>query len=213
MWKLLTIAWIFFSGSLWAENWSEIKHQAKNQTVYFYGWGGNAQVNDYIHWASQEIKRLHDINLIHVKVGDISEAVTLILSEKSSGRDSQGRVDMLWVNGENFASLKQADLLYGPFTDQLPNFERVDKRLPVDVDFSTPVEGLEAPWGVGQMVMMFDSNTTARTPASAQELLEYAQQHPGSSQLSTATTISWRNLSETAFIRAGGTTPSPAATG
>ncbi|WP_201772218.1 ABC transporter substrate-binding protein [Endozoicomonas montiporae] len=164
---------------VYSSEWTKIEKRAREQTVYFYGWGGHPQVNDYLHWASQEVKRLHDINLVHVKVGDISEAITLVLSEKSSGRHKDGRVDLLWVNGENFAALKRADLLYGPFTDQLPNFSLVDKRLPIDIDFSTPVDGLEAPWGVGQMVMMFDRSVTKKPPASASELLQYAKQHPG----------------------------------
>ena len=181
--KLLTIT-LLVSMSLSvtqvrAASWTDIENRAREQTVYFYGWGGSPQVNDYIHWAVQEVKRRNNINLMHVKVGDISEAVTLILSEKSAGRNTGGRVDLLWVNGENFAALKRANLLYGPFTDQLPNSELVDKRLPVNIDFSTPVDGLEAPWGVGQLVMLFDKAITPEVPASAGELLQYAKKHPG----------------------------------
>ena len=179
MWKRLALLLTFISFPLWAQNWSVIEKQAQGQTVYFYGWGGNPQVNDYIHWASQKIKQHHNVDLVHVKVADISEALTLVLSEKSSGRHHDGRADLLWVNGENFAALKQAHLLYGPFSESLPNFELVNKQLPVDVDFSTPVDGLEAPWGVGQLVMMYDSCVTPEAPKSARELLEYAQKHPG----------------------------------
>ncbi|MCW7555942.1 ABC transporter substrate-binding protein [Endozoicomonas gorgoniicola] len=177
--KLLMMVLPLFMVPVWAATWTQVEKQAKEQTVYFYGWGGHPQINDYIQWAAREIKRLNNVNLVHVKVGDISEAVTLILSEKSAERHSQGRVDLLWVNGENFAALKRAELLYGPFTDQLPNYSLVDKRLPVDIDFATPVDGLEAPWGVGQMVMMFDRAVTPRVPASASELLHYARKHPG----------------------------------
>ncbi|MET4696281.1 ABC transporter substrate-binding protein [Endozoicomonas lisbonensis] len=177
--KLLMIVLSLFMVPARAANWAHIENQAKEQTVYFYAWGGHPRANDYIQWAGREIKRLHNVNLVHVKVGDISEAVTIILSEKSSERHSQGRVDLLWVNGENFAALKRADLLYGPFTDQLPNDSLVDKRLPVDIDFATPVDGLEAPWGVGQMVMMFDRAVTPQVPTSASELLQYAKKHPG----------------------------------
>lgn len=182
--RLLALVLAFSSGSLlsselWAQDWAQLEKQANGQTVYFYGWGGNPQVNNYIHWASQKIRQHHDVDLVHVKVADISEALTLILSEKSSGRDQAGRADLLWVNGENFAALKRADLLYGPFAEDLPNFELVNKQLPVAMDFSTPVDGLEAPWGVGQLVMMFDSEVTPEVPRSAKELLDYAHKHPG----------------------------------
>ena len=171
--------WGFSATWAWATEWSRIEQEARGQTVYFYGWGGNPQVNDYVHWAGRKIRQQLGVELIHVKITDISEALTLILSEKSSGRHESGHVDLLWVNGENFAALKRAKLLYGPFTESLPNFQLVDKQLPVDVDFATPVDGLEAPWGVGQLVMMYDSKVTPEVPGSASELLEYARNNPG----------------------------------
>ena len=173
---------------LWAQerpqerslDWSQIEQDARGQTVYFYGWGGSPQVNDYVSWTRDEMKKRYKINLVHVKVGDISEAITLILSEKSAGQHNAGKADLLWVNGENFASLKKNNLLFGPFSEQLPNYANVDQKLPVKVDFSTPVDGMEAPWGVGQLVMMmYDSEFTTEPPASAGELLTYAKQHPG----------------------------------
>ena len=179
MWKQLAILLACVAAPVWAQEWAQVEKQAQGQAVYFYGWGGNPQINDYMLWAGQQIKHNHDVELVHVKVGDISEALTLLLADKSAGRYHQGRVDLLWVNGENFAALKRAELLYGPFSESLPNFQLVDQSLPVDVDFSTPVEGLEAPWGVGQLVMMYDSEVTPDVPLSAKELLGYARLHPG----------------------------------
>ena len=154
-WKLIALLCSIYLIPSWAADWQQVEKQAKGQTVYFYAWGGHPQVNAYLHWAGEEIERQHGIQLVHVKVADISEAITLILSEKSAGRHQNGRVDLLWVNGENFAALKRANLLYGPFVEKLPNFSLVDRNLPVDVDFSTPVEGLEAPlgrWPAGYVV-------------------------------------------------------------
>lgn len=181
--KIVAAILSLFLNTAWACDadcqWFKLEKKARSQTVYFYAWGGHPQVNDYLSWASQEIEQQFGVTLVHVKVADISEAIAIILSEKAAGRNHHGRADLLWVNGENFAALKRADLLFGPFAHQLPNDQLVDKKLPVNVDFATPVEGLEAPWGVGQLVMMFDQAITPKPPASANELLEYARTHPG----------------------------------
>jgi putative thiamine transport system substrate-binding protein len=42
-----------------------------------------------------------------------------------------------------------------------------------------PVEGLEAPWGMAQIVFVYDSATLKDPPKSMAELLAYAKAHPG----------------------------------
>lgn len=85
---------------------------------------------------------------------------------------------MVWINGENFKSMKNNDLLYGPFVEQLPSWQYVNKALPVDSDFSEPTLGLEAPWGVGQLVFIHDEKTLNNPPSSFSEMLSYAKAYP-----------------------------------
>jgi putative thiamine transport system substrate-binding protein len=85
---------------------------------------------------------------------------------------------MVWINGENFKSMKDNALLYGPFVSTLPNWQYVDKSLPVDSDFSEPTEGLEAPWGVGQLVFIHDTQSLNNPPVSYSEMLNYAKAYP-----------------------------------
>lgn len=87
---------------------------------------------------------------------------------------------MMWINGENFKAMKEASLLYGPFTRRLPNFALVNTdKLQINADFTVPVEGLEAPWGVGQLNFPYDRKCIQRPPATAGDLLAYAKAHPG----------------------------------
>ncbi|MFW8406460.1 ABC transporter substrate-binding protein, partial [Klebsiella pneumoniae] len=69
-------------------------------------------------------------------------------------------------------------LLYGPFVDTLPSWQYVNQSLPVDSDFSEPTEGLEAPWGVGQLVFIYDHHKLNNPPESFAELLSYAKAYP-----------------------------------
>ena len=41
---------------------------ARGQTVYFNAWGGDDKINDYIEWASDELKSRHGISVVHVKL-------------------------------------------------------------------------------------------------------------------------------------------------
>ena len=100
--------------------------RAEGQTVYFNAWGGDPQVNQYINWVAEEVDARFGIELRHVKLSDTANAVTRVLSEKTAGRDTGGSIDLIWINGENFAKMKENDLLFGPFADKLPNWDLVD---------------------------------------------------------------------------------------
>lgn len=167
-----------FATNTFAEDWQSIEKQADGQTVYFHAWGGSQEINRYIQWASKELKSRYNVTLNHVKVTDISETTTRLIAEKAAGKNTGGSVDMVWINGENFKSMKDNQLLYGPFVDALPNWQYVDKTLPVDVDFSEPTDGLEAPWGVGQLVFIHDTENLNNPPHSFAEMLSYANAFP-----------------------------------
>ncbi|MCL6271431.1 ABC transporter substrate-binding protein [Sansalvadorimonas sp. 2012CJ34-2] len=177
----LPIALLLSTLSFAADNWNDTLKQARGQTVYFNAWGGSEEVNDYLNWAARELKSRYGIKLQHVKVDDISTVVSRILTEKSAGRSDSGSVDMMWINGENFKSMKQHGLLYGPFVEQLPSWKYVDtKGKPTTlVDFTEPVEGLEAPWGMAQLVFMHDTSIVPKPPKSMKELFAFSQKNPG----------------------------------
>ncbi|MDE1265193.1 ABC transporter substrate-binding protein [Vibrio aestuarianus] len=179
--KLLStigITVLAFSVKAHAEEWKQIEQQAKGQTVYFHAWGGSQEINRYLQWADKELQQQYGVTLKHVKVTDIAETTTRLIAEKATKKDNDGSVDMVWINGENFKSMKDNNLLFGPFVQKLPNWKYVDKTLPIDNDFSESTEGLEAPWGVGQLVFIHDSATLNNPPHSFAEMLSYAQAFP-----------------------------------
>ncbi|WP_043761823.1 ABC transporter substrate-binding protein [Aeromonas taiwanensis] len=174
------------SGSLFAgENpapdarWQQTLDEAKGQTVYFNAWGGSPEINGYLVWAGQEIERQYGVRLVQVKVDDIAQSVSQLLANKQAGKLAGGPIDLLWVNGENFKALKEQGLLGVPFTGELPNMALVDMNLPVSEDFTVPVAGLEAPWGIGQLNLMVNGEEVATPPTSAAALLAWARANPG----------------------------------
>ncbi len=163
------------------DDWAAILAEARGQEVYFNAWGGDQRINAYLAWAAETLEQRHGIRLTLVKLADIGEAVTRVLAEKSAGQDRGGSVDLVWINGENFAAMKQNDLLYGPFTEFLPNWPLVDLagNPTALVDFTVPTDGLEAPWGRAQFNLLYDSQSPAMPPRSFADLLAWAEANPG----------------------------------
>ncbi|WP_421234662.1 ABC transporter substrate-binding protein [Aeromonas enteropelogenes] len=171
------------SGSLLAAapdaRWQQTLDEAKGQTVYFNAWGGSPEINSYLVWAGQELERQYGVKLVQVKVDDIAPSVSQLLASKQAGKLAGGPIDLLWVNGENFKAMKERELLGAPFTWELPNMALVDMNLPVSEDFTVPVAGLEAPWGIGQLNLMVNGEEVATPPTSAAALLAWARANPG----------------------------------
>ncbi len=166
------------------DKWDAVLAEAKGQTVYWNAWGGSENVNAYLEWAGAEIEGKYGVRLVHVKLDDTAHAVAKVVGEKAAGKDQGGSVDLIWINGENFASMKRQGLLFSPgWAEKLPNWQYVDiKNKPtIRTDFTIPVEGLESPWGMGKLVFFHDSARTASEamPKDAQGLLEWVKANPG----------------------------------
>ncbi|WP_216825350.1 ABC transporter substrate-binding protein [Kiloniella sp. EL199] len=163
------------------QDWSKIEAKAAGQTVYWNAWGGSELINEYIAWVGKRVWEDNKITLKHVKVTDTADVVSRVLAEKTAGKNTEGSVDLVWINGENFASMKKNELLFGPFTENLPSYHLVDieNKATTTTDFTIPVDGLEAPWGMAKFNFIYDSARVKNTPNSATELLTWAQNNPG----------------------------------
>ncbi|MCA0434829.1 MAG: ABC transporter substrate-binding protein [Proteobacteria bacterium] len=164
----------------WASDWATIAAEAKGQTVYFNAWAGSETINAYIAWAGEELSRLHGVTLNHVKITDTAEVVKRVRDEVSAGKQS-GSVDLVWINGENFRTMKDEKLLFGPFAESLPNFALVDVdgKPTTRVDFAEPTDGFESPWGMAQFTFFGDGAKVGEPPASMMEFLALAKHNPG----------------------------------
>lgn len=164
-----------------AEDFDGIVENARDQEVYFNAWGGSRQVNGYIRWVAERLEERFGIELVHVKLEDTAEAVARVLAEKAAGQTSGGSVDLVWINGENFAAMKENGLLFGPFTESLPNTELVDHEgKPTTLrDFTVAVEGMESPWGMAQFVLIHDEERLASPPRDLDQLAQWISENRG----------------------------------
>ncbi|WP_428412410.1 ABC transporter substrate-binding protein [Pararhizobium sp.] len=167
-----------------AANWDQVLSEARGETVYFNAWGGSANINAYIQWAGDAVKARYGVSVVQVKLDDTAKAVTTVLAEKTAGRNQDGSVDLIWINGENFAAMKRQGLLFSPdWATKLPNWNLVDidNQPTTRTDFTIATEGLESPWGAAKLVFFYDEARTQKKdlPDNTQDLLAFAQAHPG----------------------------------
>jgi putative thiamine transport system substrate-binding protein len=165
-----------------ATSWHDTLRAARGQTVHFHAWAGSEQINAYLQWVASELQRDLGVKLQHAKISDAADVVRRVRAEKQAGRkDTEGTVDLIWINGENFAAMKREGLLSAPFAPSLPNFLWVDTagKPTTLVDFSVPTDGLESPWGMAQLTFFADAKRLSQLPQSMNELLALARSQPG----------------------------------
>jgi len=162
-------------------DWQATLAAARGQTVYWNAWGGDARTNDFITWVGQQTEARYGVKVAQVKLTDTAEAVTRVIAEKAAGQDAGGSVDMIWINGANFAAMKQQGLLHGPFVAGLPNAAYLDLSpgSAASVDFTVPVEGYESPWRLAKFVFTYDSARVDAPPTTMAGFVDWAAAHPG----------------------------------
>ena len=168
-------------GRATAADWQSILGAARGQTVYFHAWGGDPKINDFIAWMGGLAQARHGVTLTHVKLAATADAVARVVAEQAAGQTAGGAVDLIWINGENFAAMKAKGLLFGPFAEALPNFALVDTvGQPATVtDFTLPTDGYESPWAMARLVFEYDTARLAVPPDSIAALADWARANPG----------------------------------
>jgi putative thiamine transport system substrate-binding protein len=162
-------------------DWQQTLDTARGQTVYWNAWGGDARTNAFIAWVGAQTEAKYGVKIEQVKLTDTATAVTQVISEKAAGKDAGGSVDMIWINGPNFLSMKEQGLLHGPFAGDLPNAKYLDlgPDAAASVDFTVPVEGYSSAWRLARFVFTYDSAVVMEHPKDMAGFLAYAQANPG----------------------------------
>lgn len=158
-------------------SWEEIVENGRDSTVNLYYWGGSTAINDYFDgFVGRNLKEKYNITLNTVPVNDIKDIVNKILLEKQNNQ-SEGSVDLLWINGENFKLMKDESLLYGDLTRILPNFNEYIKENPKD--FTENTNGLEVPFGKAQFVLVYNEERMTEEINTLEDLIQWIKNNPG----------------------------------
>lgn len=161
--------------------WEDIAKEASDQTVNIYMWAGDKSVNEYMdNWVKPLVKEELNINLNRVPINDPKDMINKLITEKEVDK-SNGSIDIIWMNGENFKLANENNLLWGPFVDKLPNYNQyVDKEADdIKYDFGEDTMGMEVPFGKSQFVFIYDSEVVKNPPKDIKELTNWIKQNPG----------------------------------
>ncbi|MGG5369152.1 ABC transporter substrate-binding protein [Enterococcus sp. AZ196] len=162
-------------------SFSDAVKKSKGETVTFYGFGGDEKANAWVdEIVTPAMKKKYDITVKRVPM-DIDQILNKLTTEKEAGT-KEGDIDVIWINGENFYTAKQAKLLYGPITKKVESF---DKLMAVDghnsrYDFGVEIDGYEVPYGSAQLTFAGNREKFKDGfPKNTQALMEYAKANPG----------------------------------
>lgn len=159
------------------DDWEAVTAAAEGQRVNWWLFGGDGRINVYIDDHVVPAAAALGIDLQRTPVADTADAVNAVLNTVRAG-DDVGAIDLVWINGENFANGVEADLWREGWATQLPNADLVAPAT-VDEDFGIAVMGRESPWSRALFVLAHDGARVPVPPRSFDELLAFARDNPG----------------------------------
>jgi putative spermidine/putrescine transport system substrate-binding protein len=160
-------------------DWQQVTEAAEGQTVRWWMFGGDERINRYVDEVVTPAAAELGVTIERVPVDDTAAAVQRVIAEQRAGED-QGGVDLIWLNGENFAKGKEAGLWLEEWARALPNARFVDYDDPtITTDFGVPIDGQESPWSRAFLTLAYDRARIPDPPDGYQELLAYAEENPG----------------------------------
>ncbi|UZJ25973.1 ABC transporter substrate-binding protein [Rhodococcus antarcticus] len=162
-----------------AQDFSSVLAQAQGQTVSLWMYSGDTQGNAYVDDVLTPAVAAQGVTLRRVPVADTADALARVLSERQAGV-TDGSVDLVWVNGANFSTGRQAGAWLCGWAGGLPNVALTDPDDPLLAsDFGVPVDGCEAPWHKAQFSLVYDAAKVPDPPTTLAGVLDWARAHPG----------------------------------
>ena len=160
-------------------DWTAVQQQARGQTVSLWMYGGDEQGNRYVDTVLTPAAAAEGVTLRRVPVAATADALNKVLTERQAGV-TDGSVDLVWINGDNFATGRQAGAWLCGWPSQLPHAALLDPDDPLlGSDFGTPVEDCESPWHKAQFSLVYNADAVPDPPTTVAGVLDWARAHPG----------------------------------
>lgn len=149
----------------------------ERQSVQFYMWGGDENINKYIdQTVAPYVLKEHDIELKRVAM-ETNDFMGKLQNEKAIGR-KEGSIDLIWINGAAFKQGKDNELLSGDILSDVGNSQRFEQVL-VETDSGESIDGLEIPWGKTSFAFQVNTENVKQPPMTIDELTAWVQKNPG----------------------------------
>lgn len=160
-------------------DWTTVTAAADGQTVRWWMYGGDQRVNAFVDEHVAPAAADLGVTIERVPLADTADALRRIRAARDAGREDGG-VDLLWINGLNFAAGKAEGLWLRDWATRLPRADLVDwEDETIATDFGVAVEGQSSPWARAAFVFAHDTARLPEPPRTVRELLAWVQENPG----------------------------------
>jgi len=172
-------------------SWREIEMLAAGGTVNFWMWDGAAHINEWVdNWLGARLQEKFQISIKRGANQGAGAAVTRVAGEMNSPKTTGcpqyspapcgGSVDLIWINKLNFQNMKEADTLFGPWANKVPNAKNYDFFSPsIAFDAGTPTQGYEMPYNSAQVVFFHNTAKLPSPPKNIPALVEWLKGNKG----------------------------------
>ena len=149
----------------------------ENNEVNIYMWGGSKEINTFMDdIVIPAISKKENITLKRVPIVDIKDVVNKLIIEKQAGKKN-GTIDVLWVNGENFKALKDAEVLEKNILAKIDN-KNIIKESTTVKDFGETIDELEVPFGEAQFNFIYNTAKGEIPFSNWMTLSQYVKNNP-----------------------------------
>jgi len=159
-------------------SWDDVIAQASGQTLNFWQWAGDDIINAWTtNYVIQQLKTLYNISTVmHDNGPDDNLFKSTVQAEVGH---ASGSVDLMWINGLNYKTLREQNLLYRGWISKIPNSAFYNLTDPsIAFDFGYPADA-EFPYNVAQVVMIYDQTRVPAPPLTIPDFVTWIKAHPG----------------------------------
>lgn len=170
-------------------SWEDVLSGAAGQKMNWWTYNDDAAdgtpgvYNSWIdNWLIPRMADLYDITVVRHPLADTVDAVNRVINEYNMGMStSNGSVDMIWINGENFATLKNLGYAYGPWANKVPNAVNFNfSSSQIAYDFGLRTQGFEMPYNEAQFIFIYNNNTVRSSSINTiSNLISWIKATPG----------------------------------
>jgi putative spermidine/putrescine transport system substrate-binding protein len=202
-----------FPAPLGGLSWPTIVKRAEAQTLNFYLWSPDGTkprswVDTHLTGVLKDtygitVNRMDAVYTGCDKAGmalvcDVATLKAAQDASTSTPAQDEAAVDLVWINGANFAAMASEGLLYGPWASLVPSGANFDfKDAAIAFDKGVPTRGLEIPFNSAQSIFIHNTAHVPSPPKTIAALHEWIKANPGRFSYSDATT----DFTGAAFVR------------
>ncbi len=159
--------------------WQRMVESTKNSTVEFYTWSKDKNMRD---WFTKSVRsKLKEKYSINLKLSDADfEHVVEQLEADKLANNRIGKIDLLWLNEAQFVEMKNKELLYGHFTEDIHDYAAYYSVEDLAANYigNTPTEGYLVPFNQKTLTYYYNRDNIDEAPQSLEQLKQVLSEKP-----------------------------------